>query len=174
MRKKEDKYDFKAFGQAIKEARTKQELTREQAGTLIEIDPRYPTNIKNKRQHPSIQVLYERVTLLNVAGDEFFIPDSDWMKTTRSSQLEKQRDSLTDNDIIIMESVANGILKSKKGRENYILHLSFLHYHSCFDFSSGVFYSLLKSNVLSPEYNKSNLCIALVHAIYNKLLSNSV
>ena len=32
MRKKEDKYDFRAFGLAIKEARKKQGLTREQVG----------------------------------------------------------------------------------------------------------------------------------------------
>ena len=48
MRKKEDKYDFRAFGLAIKEARMKQGLTREQVGTMIEIDPRYLTNIENK------------------------------------------------------------------------------------------------------------------------------
>lgn len=41
MRKKEDKYDFRAFGLAIKEARLKRGLTREQVGALIEIDPRY-------------------------------------------------------------------------------------------------------------------------------------
>lgn len=58
MRKKEDKYDFRAFGLAIKEARLKRGLTREQVGALIEIDPRYLTNIENKGQHPSIQVLY--------------------------------------------------------------------------------------------------------------------
>ena len=40
MRKKEDKYDFRAFGLAIKEARKKQGLTREQVGAMIEIDPR--------------------------------------------------------------------------------------------------------------------------------------
>lgn len=57
MRKKEDKYDFRAFGLAIKEARLKRGLTREQVGALIEIDPRYLTNIENKGQHPSIQVL---------------------------------------------------------------------------------------------------------------------
>lgn len=45
MRKKEDKYDFRAFGLAIKEARKKQGLTREQVGAMIEIDPRYLTNI---------------------------------------------------------------------------------------------------------------------------------
>ena len=57
MRKKEDRYDFRAFGLAIKEARLKRGLTREQVGALIEIDPRYLTNIENKGQHPSIQVL---------------------------------------------------------------------------------------------------------------------
>ena len=46
MRKKEDKYDFRAFGLAIKEARKKQKLTREQVGAMIEIDPRYLTNIE--------------------------------------------------------------------------------------------------------------------------------
>ena len=47
MRKKEDKYDFRAFGLAIKEARKKQGLTREQVGAMIEIDPRYLTNLKH-------------------------------------------------------------------------------------------------------------------------------
>lgn len=67
MRKKEDKYDFRAFGLAIKEARLKRGLTREQVGALIEIDPRYLTNIENKGQHPSIQVLYDLVSLLHVS-----------------------------------------------------------------------------------------------------------
>ena len=72
MRKKEDKYDFRAFGLAIKEARLKRGLTREQVGALIEIDPRYLTNIENKGQHPSIQVLYDLVSLLHVSVDEFY------------------------------------------------------------------------------------------------------
>ena len=71
MRKKEDKYDFRALGLAIKEARKKQGLTREQVGAMIEIDPRYLTNIENKGQHPSLQVLYDLVSLLNVSVDEF-------------------------------------------------------------------------------------------------------
>ena len=57
MRKKEDKYDFRALGLAIKEARKKQGLTREQVGAMIEIDPRYLTNIENKGQHPSLQAV---------------------------------------------------------------------------------------------------------------------
>ena len=63
MRKKEDKYDFRAFGLAIKEARKKRGLTREQVGAMIEIDPRYLTNIENKGQHPSLQVFYDLVSV---------------------------------------------------------------------------------------------------------------
>ena len=108
MRKKEDKYDFRAFGLAIKAARKKQNLTREQVGAMIEIDPRYLTNIENKGQHPSLQVFY----------DEFFLPASDLDKSTRRRQLEKQLDNLSDKDLVIMESVADGIIKSKEVEES--------------------------------------------------------
>ena len=114
MRKKEDKYDFRAFGLAIKVARKKQNLTREQVGAMIEIDPRYLTNIENKGQHPSLQVFYDLVSLLNISVDEFFLPASDLDKSTRRRQLEKQLDSLSDKDLVIMESVADGIIKSKE------------------------------------------------------------
>ena len=68
MRKTEDKYDFRAFGLAIKAARMKQGLTREQVGAKIEIDPRYLTNIENKGQHPSLQdsLFYLHIILCNV------------------------------------------------------------------------------------------------------------
>ena len=113
MRKTEDKYDFRAFGLAIKAARMKQGLTREQVGAKIEIDPRYLTNIENKGQHPSLQVFYDLVTLLNVSVDEIFLP-----KSTRRRQLEKRLDNLSDKDLVIMESVADGIIKSKEVGED--------------------------------------------------------
>lgn len=114
MRKKEDKYDFKAFGLAIKEARKKQGLTREQVGAMIEIDPRYLTNIENKGQHPSLQVLYDLVSLLNVSVDEFFLPAADLAKSTRRRQIEKQMDSFTEKELMLMDALANGICKSRE------------------------------------------------------------
>ena len=114
MRKKEDKYDFRAFGLAIKEARKKQGLTREQVGAMIEIDPRYLTNIENKRQHPSLQVLYDLVSLLNVSVDEFFLSSDSLAKSSRRRQLESKIDNFTDADLVIMESVADGIVKYKE------------------------------------------------------------
>lgn len=114
MRKKEDKYDFRAFGLAIKEARKKQGLTREQVGAMIEIDPRYLTNIENKGQHPSLQVLYDLVSLLNVSVDEFFLSSDSLAKSSRRRQLESKIDNFTDADLVIMESVAGGIVKYKE------------------------------------------------------------
>ena len=114
MRKKEDKYDFRAFGLAIKQARIKQGLTREQVGAMIEIDPRYLTNIENKGQHPSLQVLYDLVSLLNVSVDEFFLSSDSLVKSSRRRQLESKIDNFTDADLVIMESVANGIVKYKE------------------------------------------------------------
>ena len=114
MRKKEDKYDFRAFGLAIKEARKKQGLTREQVGAMIEIDPRYLTNIENKGQHSSLQVLYDLVSLLNVSVDEFFLSSDSLAKSSRRRQLESKIDNFTDADLVIMESVADGIVKYKE------------------------------------------------------------
>lgn len=117
MRKKEDKYDFRAFGLAIKAARMKQGLTREQVGAKIEIDPRYLTNIENKGQHPSLQVLYDLVSLLNVSVDEFFLSSDSLAKSSRRRQLESKIDNFTDADLVIMESVADGIMKYKRMEE---------------------------------------------------------
>ena len=114
MRKKEDKYDFRAFGLAIKEARKKQGLTREQVGAMIEIDPRYLTNIENKGQPPSLQVLSDLVSLLNVSVDEFFLSSDSLAKSSRRRQLESKIDNFTDADLVIMESVADGIVKYKE------------------------------------------------------------
>ena len=117
MRKKEYKYDFRALGFAIKEARKKRGLTREQVGAMIEIDPRYLTNIENKGQHPSLQVLYDLVSLLNVSVDEFFLPTDNMIKSSRRRQLEEKINQLTDTDLVIMESVIDGIMKYKRMEE---------------------------------------------------------
>ena len=68
--------------------------------------------------HPSLQVLYDIVHLLNVSVDAFFLPASDLAKSTRRIQLEKQLDNLSDKDLVIMESVADGIIKSREVEED--------------------------------------------------------
>ena len=47
------KYDFKAFGAAIKAARTGRKESRKKVSDEMFISPRYLANIENKGQHPS-------------------------------------------------------------------------------------------------------------------------
>jgi transcriptional regulator with XRE-family HTH domain len=117
MRNKETLYDFRAFGLAIKEARTKQGMTRDQAAGVIHIDPRYLTNIENKGQHPSLQVFYKLVTYFNLSVDQFFYPAAEPDKSTRRRQLDDVLDGFDDTDLIILEATAKGITQAKEAGE---------------------------------------------------------
>ena len=108
------RYDFKAFGAAIKAAREGCKESRKKVGDEMFISPRYLANIENKGQHPSLQVLYDLVSLLNVSVDEFFLSSDSLVKSSRRRQLESKIDNFTDADLVIMESVADGIVKSKE------------------------------------------------------------
>ena len=56
-----EKYDFKAFGEAIKAARTERKESRKKVSDEMFISPRYLANIENKGQHPSLQIFFELI-----------------------------------------------------------------------------------------------------------------
>lgn len=76
MSNKQRTYNFKALGQAIKAARIASGMTREQLGEKLNLAPRYIVSIENEGQHPSLQVLYELVTMFNISVDQFFFETS--------------------------------------------------------------------------------------------------
>ena len=114
MKREVERYDFKAFGQAIKAARKAKGISRNQLADKMNIAPRYIASIENSGQHPSLQVLYDLVSLLNVSVDEFFLSSDNPVKSSRRRQLESKIDNFTDADLVIMESVADGIVKYKE------------------------------------------------------------
>ena len=116
MRKKEDKYDFRAFGLAIKEARKKQGLTREQVGAMIEIDPRYLTNIENKGQHPSLQIFFELMLRYHISVDQFLL-ETPPEKNTQRRQLDALLDGMSDTGIRIVTATAKEISEVEKEGE---------------------------------------------------------
>ncbi len=109
----EGKYDFSAFGRAIKEARESKGWTRERLAQEINLASRYIMSIENKGQHPSFQVFYELVTLFHISLDQFFFPDTGAEKTTRRRQLDSQLDELEEKDLIIITATAKGIQEAK-------------------------------------------------------------
>ena len=115
MKRKVEKYDFKALGQAIKEARNIKGLSRNQLADIMNIAPRYIASIENSGQHPILQIFYELVTVLDVSEDQFFFPNKKVDKSTQRRQLDSLLDEMDDNDLIIMTATAKGILETKSG-----------------------------------------------------------
>ena len=107
-------YDFKAFGEAIKEARKKRGESRNKASNDLFISPRYLANIENKGQHPSLQVFYDLVTRYDISVDEFFFPDKSMEKSTQRRQLDTLLDELNQKELSIVEATANAICKAKE------------------------------------------------------------
>ncbi len=68
------KYDFKAFGAAIKAARTGRKESRKKVSDEMFISPRYLANIENKGQHPSLQIFFE-LKLETAAGEPWEQPE---------------------------------------------------------------------------------------------------
>lgn len=88
MKQDKVKYDFKAFGQAIKEARKAKGISRNQLADRLNIAPRYIASIENSGQHPSLQIFYELVTFLDVSVDQFFFPNEETEKSTGRRQVD--------------------------------------------------------------------------------------
>ena len=89
MKQSKEKFDFKTFGQAIKAARKAKGISRNQLADTLNIAPRYIASIENSGQHPSLQILYELVTLL---------------------------DTMSETDLKIMSATAKGIEEANNDR----------------------------------------------------------
>lgn len=112
-----EKYDFTAFGQAIKEARLKRGWTRDELAQKIDLAPRYIMSIENNGQHPSFQVFVTLMTLFNISIDPFIFPDKPNEKSTRRRQLDAALDELSEQDYIVITATAKGLREAKEARE---------------------------------------------------------
>ena len=109
MKREVARFDFKAFGQAIKEARKAKGISRNQLADTLNITPRYIASIENSGQHPSLQIFYELVTLLDVSVDQFFFPNKETDKSTQRRQLESLLDDMSDKGLRIVTATAKEI-----------------------------------------------------------------
>ena len=101
-----EKYDFKAFGEAIKAARTGRKESRKQVSDEMYISPRYLANIENKGQHPSLQIFFELMLRYDISVDQFLLEKPDTKNT--------QRDDMSDNGIRIVTATAKEISEVEK------------------------------------------------------------
>ena len=109
MKREVARFDFKAFGQAIKAARKAKGISRNQLADKMNIAPRYIASIENSGQ----QIFYELVTLLDVSVDQFFFPDKETDKSTQRRQLETLLDSMDNKDLTVITATAKAIQEVK-------------------------------------------------------------
>ena len=87
------RYDFKAFGAAIKAAREGCKESRKKVGDEMFISPRYLANIENKGQHPSLQIFFELIQRYHISVDQFLL-DTPAAKDTKRRQLDALLDGM--------------------------------------------------------------------------------
>ena len=94
-------------------ARKAKGISRNQLADKMNIAPRYIASIENSGQHPSLQIFYELVTLLDVSVDQFFFPDKETDKSTQRRQLETLLDSMDNKDLTVIPATAKAIQEVK-------------------------------------------------------------
>ena len=72
---------------------------------------------ETKGQHPSVQRLYEIVTLLNISVDNFFFSDTSENKTTQRRQLDAVLDGMSEKDLAVVFATAKAIQDNKEATE---------------------------------------------------------
>ena len=105
-----EKYDFKAFGEAIKNARKGRKESRKKESDEMFISPRYLANIENNGQHPSLQIFFELIQRYNISVDQFLL-DTPVEKGTNRRQLDALLDDMSDTGIRIVTAAAKEIIE---------------------------------------------------------------
>ena len=84
MRKKKDthSFDFRPLGLAIREAREKAGLSRNDLGDKVFYGERHIADIENIGKHPSFQLFHDLVTMFHISVDEYFYPQEKAEKST--------------------------------------------------------------------------------------------
>ena len=110
-------FDFRPLGLAIREAREKAGLSRNDLGDKVFYGERHIADIENIGKHPSFQLFHDLVTMFNISVDEYFYPAEKVAKSTARRQIETYLDLLSDNELTIIQGTIDGILKSKENEK---------------------------------------------------------
>ena len=75
----------------------------------MHIAPRYIASIENSGQHPSLQIFYELVILLDISVDQFFFPNKETDKSTQRRQLDSLLEDMSDKGLRIVTATAKEV-----------------------------------------------------------------
>ena len=111
-------FDSRALGREIKRKREAKGWTQEYLAQLVDRTPRSIMYIENRGQHPSFNVLYLLVTLLDISVDQFFFPANESASSDSRKHIDLMLNAMDKRELMIMEATAEGITKAReKGAE---------------------------------------------------------
>ena len=110
-------FDFRPLGLAIREARERAGLSRNDLGDKVFYGERHIADIENIGSHPSFQLFHDLVTMFNISVDEYFYPTEKVAKSTARRQIETALDLLSDNELKIIQGTIDGILNSRENKK---------------------------------------------------------
>ena len=111
------RYDFKAFGAAIKAARLERRESRKKVCDEMYLSPCYLANIENKGQHPSLQIFFELMLRYNISVDQFLL-ERPTGKNTQRRQLDVLLDVMGDDGIRVITAAAKEIVQIEQAQPN--------------------------------------------------------
>ena len=123
-------FDFRPLGLAIREARERAGLSRNDLGDKVFYGERHIADIENVGSHPSFQLFHDLVTMFNISVDEYFYPAENVVKSTARRQIETSLDLLSDNELKIIQGTIDGILNSRGGARSNQLLVFFFVFHT--------------------------------------------
>lgn len=111
------KFDFHPLGRKIKRRRQEKGWTQEQLGQIVDRTDRAIMYIENRGTHPSFNVFYKIVTLLDISVDQFFYPE----KADKTSDSRKRIDillnSLDEKELKIVEATIQAMKDAKEAED---------------------------------------------------------
>ena len=110
-------FDFAPIGDAIKKARETQGLTREELAFKVDKSVRHITSIENEGQLPSVDLLFQLVTMFDISLDQYVFPAKAPATSSRRRLVDSLLDSLDDRELAVIESTARSLCKLKDTAE---------------------------------------------------------
>ena len=108
------RFDFHPIGREIKRKREAKGWTQDYLAQLVDRTPRSIMYVENRGQHPSLNIFFKIVTLLNISVDKFFYPDKYNGQNERRNRIDRMLNGMDERELSIMETVAEGIERSRE------------------------------------------------------------
>lgn len=115
--KSKKNFDFKLFGNAIKNARKRAGLTIEELAEKTGVTPRYIAAIENEGKSTSVKTLFTIITFLHISIDEIIYPDSQY-KSTQRRNIDSMLAQLDDRSLDIIECLLQSLIQVNEQKKN--------------------------------------------------------